>query len=489
MDRLSILWFRRDLRLADHPALLRAIERAGGEGGRLLPLFIWERRLYAGPRSSANRSWYLRESLTELAGALAARGSRLLELEGEPDVVLADLVATLRAAGEVTLVATADHTPYANARDRRVDAAMAQLGVAFERIGGPSIVEPGELQTGSGGAYRVFTPYHRAWLARITDVLPPLATPERLPPPPAIAFERHRPDRAAIKAASEPSARMELLPTPGERAARAAADAWLAGGGAIDRYPERRDLLADTTGTSRLSAALHLGLLSPRELATRLLPLHEGSARGSWLRQLAWRDFYTEVLAASPHAASGAWRPEYDAIEWEDDETAFAAWCEGRTGYPVVDAAMRELRESGLMHNRARMIVASFLVKDLLIDWRKGETHFLRHLVDGDLAANNGGWQWSAGSGTDAQPYFRILNPVRQSERFDPQGAYLRRWLPELAALPDVALHAPWEHPDALEAAGIELGRDYPAPIIDHAVARARTLERFGRALKRSAER
>jgi deoxyribodipyrimidine photo-lyase len=200
--------------------------------------------------------------------------------------------------------------------------------------------------------------------------------------------------------------------------------------------------------------------------------------------QIAWRDFYAQVLWHAPHAARSSWRPAYDAIAWDDRDEPFDAWREGRTGFPIVDAAMRQLLRSGFMHNRARMITASFLTKDLLIDWRKGEAHFMRHLVDGDVANNNGGWQWSAGSGTDAQPYFRIFNPVTQAGNFDPDGAYVRRWVPELAALTAPAIHAPWAHPSALAAAGIVLGTHYPAPIVDHAEARARTLAEYARAVK-----
>jgi deoxyribodipyrimidine photo-lyase len=200
--------------------------------------------------------------------------------------------------------------------------------------------------------------------------------------------------------------------------------------------------------------------------------------------QIAWRDFYTQVLWHAPHAARSSWKPAYDAIEWDERDEPFNAWREGRTGYPIVDAAMRQLHETGFMHNRARMITASFLTKDLLVDWRKGEEHFLQHLVDGDVAANNGGWQWSAGSGTDAQPYFRIFNPVTQAGNFDPDGAYVRRWIPELAALKAPAIHAPWAHAAALAAAGITLGVHYPEPMVDHAQARARTLEAYARAVK-----
>lgn len=485
MSTIAILWFRRDLRLADNPALTAAIDHARETGGRLLPIFIWDRRLYAGRRASPNRTWYLRESLAELSGALEARGSRLLELGGTPNSALLGLIGALRANGSTpTLFTTADQTPYAQMRDRGVRETLAIYETELREIAGPGIVEPAALTSANGSPYRVFTPYHRAWLGRVVDGHTPLAAPERLPAPAELTLPpRLLPDHAEIAAHSQPSARRELLPAPGERAAREMTERWLASA-ALGDYALGRDRLGASGGTSRLSAALHLGLLSARELAARLLPLAaRSSGAEAWLRQLAWRDFYAQLLAHTPHAVRRAWRPEYAFIEWEEDPDGYAAWCEGRTGYPIVDAAMRELSESGFMHNRARMIVASFLVKDLLIDWRRGEAHFLRHLVDGDIAANNGGWQWSAGTGADAQPYFRILNPVRQSERFDPDGAYIRRWLPELAALPDRALHAPWEHPDALVSAGIELGRDYPTPIVDHAFARTRTLERYGRAL------
>ena len=207
------------------------------------------------------------------------------------------------------------------------------------------------------------------------------------------------------------------------------------------------------------------------------------------MSQLAWRDFFAQVLWHAPHAAHAAWKPAYDAVRWSDDAAGLSAWREGRTGYPIVDAAARQLLQSGFVHNRARMISASFLAKDLLVDWREGEAHFLRHLVDGDIAANNGGWQWSASTGTDAQPYFRIFNPVTQASNFDPDGAYVRRWIPELAALSAPAIHAPWAHPTALAAAGIQLGRDYPEPIVDHAVARARALDAYKAAVGASAVR
>ena len=494
---VTILWLRRDLRLADHPALIAAAERARELHGALLPIFIWEPGLIAGPRASANRTWYLRESLAELSRELTSRGSTLLELEGPATSALPTLISALRSvaqpSGEIALFATRDHTPHARARDRAVADALLPLGVTLHAVRGLTVVEPDELLTGSETAYGVYTPYFRRWLERVTvSAGKPFAAPTKLPAAPVMTLsDASRPNAAALAQASQPTARLELLPLPGEGAAREAADRWIkaARGEGANGYAARRNTLADEEGTSRLSAALHLGLLSPRELVSRLLPLppeREGERSGErlWVSQIAWRDFYTQVLWHAPHAARSSWKPAYDAIEWDERDEPFNAWREGRTGYPIVDAAMRQLHETGFMHNRARMITASFLTKDLLVDWRKGEAHFLQHLVDGDVAANNGGWQWSAGSGTDAQPYFRIFNPVTQAGNFDPDGAYVRRWIPELAALKAPAIHAPWAHAAALAAAGITLGVHYPEPMVDHAQARARTLEAYARAVK-----
>ena len=487
-----ILWFRRDLRLADHPALVAAAAAAKERGASLLPLFIWEPGLVAGPRASANRTWYLRQSLAELGASLRALGSDLIELQGPAASALPQLIAELRAAGgvgDIDLFMTRDHTPFARKRDRAVAELLTPLGVQVHAKRGLVVVEPEELLTGGGTPYGVYTPYFRRWLEQI-DASTPLSAPKTLPPLPT-PTPASTVDQAFLDEHAVPTAQIDQLPVPGERAARAHADAWRK---AVGEYAKRRNTLADSAGTSRLSAALHIGLLSPRELVARQLPLppeREGERSGErlWVSQIAWRDFYTQVLWHAPHAARSAWRPSYDAIKWSSDASLLAAWKSGATGYPVVDAAMRQLAATGFMHNRARMIAASFLTKDLLIDWREGEAHFLRHLVDGDIAANNGGWQWCAGSGTDAQPYFRIFNPVTQAGNFDPDGAYVRRWVPELAALSAPAIHAPWAHEKSLIAAGIELGRDYPHPIVDHAEARQRTLDAYSAALKPTAQK
>ncbi len=487
-----ILWFRRDLRLADHPALVAAAAAAKERGASLLPLFIWEPGLVAGPRASANRTWYLRQSLAELGASLRALGSDLIELQGPAASALPQLIAELRAAGgvgDIDLFMTRDHTPFARKRDRAVAELLTPLGVHVHAKRGLVVVEPEELLTGGGTPYGVYTPYFRRWLEQI-DASTPLSAPKTLPPLPT-PTPASTVDQAFLDEHAVPTAQIDQLPVPGERAARAHADAWRK---AVGEYAKRRNTLADSAGTSRLSAALHIGLLSPRELVARQLPLppeREGERSGErlWVSQIAWRDFYTQVLWHAPHAARSAWRPSYDAIKWSDDQRLLEAWKSGNTGFPVVDAGMRQLAATGFMHNRARMITASFLTKDLLIDWREGEAHFLRHLVDGDIAANNGGWQWCAGSGTDAQPYFRIFNPVTQAGNFDPDGEYVRRWVPELTALSAPAIHAPWAHPKALAAAGLELGRDYPHPIVDHAEARQRTLDAYSAALKPTAEK
>jgi deoxyribodipyrimidine photo-lyase len=482
-----ILWFRRDIRLADHPALVAAAAAAKERGAPLLPIFIWEPGLIAGPRASANRTWFLRESLLELGASLRAIGSDLVELQGPAASALPRLISELRAAGgvgEIDLFITRDHTPFARKRDRAVADLLAPLDVQVHAKRGLVVVEPEELLTGGGTPYGVYTPYFRRWLEQV-DASAPLLAPKKLPPLPS-PTPTSTVDQALLDAHAVPTARIEELPKPGERAARAHVEAWRR---SVGEYANRRNTLADTAGTSRLSAALHIGLLSPRELVAGQLPLppvQEGERSGErlWVSQIAWRDFYTQVLWHAPHAARSAWRPSYDAIKWSSNATLLEAWKSGTTGYPIVDAGMRQLAATGFMHNRARMITASFLTKDLMIDWREGEAHFLRHLVDGDIAANNGGWQWCAGSGTDAQPYFRIFNPVTQAGNFDPDGEYVRRWVPELAALKTPAIHAPWAHPKALAEAGISLGVHYPEPIVDHAEARQRTLAAYSAALK-----
>ena len=328
----------------------------------------------------------------------------------------------------------------------------------------------------------MFTPYKKAWLARIDDARlaswPVEPHAARLAPRPA---EHCRPAPTLQDLGFEPSdLDLRVLPAGSQGAQQLLQDF----AGRIDRYDQARDFPA-VKGPSYLSTHLRFGTVSVRSLARMALERSRQGSAGAdvWLSELVWRDFYFQILHHHPHVVERSFKPAYDAIAWETGTQAqahFAAWCEGRTGFPLVDAAMAQILRTGYMHNRLRMVVASFLTKDLGIDWRWGERFFAQHLNDYDLAANNGGWQWASSSGCDAQPYFRIFHPVTQSRRFDPQGRFIRRYLPGLAALPDAALHAPWEaSPLELQAAGVVLGRDYPLPIVDHATARERTLQRY----------
>ncbi len=464
-SRVALLWLRRDLRVHDHPALAAALD--GAE--RVVPVYVLDPRLLQGPRASANRTWFLLGALAELAESLAVRGASLVVRTGRPEQLVPALAA---AAGADAVFATRDVSPFARARDRAVAEALAADGRRLQLTRGLLVAEPEDVRTQRGGPVTVFTPFARRWAAVPRREL--LPAPGAIPslPPGALASE-------PLPVAPAPTADPALLPRPGEAAARERLGRWVASA-ALSAYADGRNRL-DAEGTSRLSADLKFGTLSPLEV----LRAAEGPGNGRrvFVAELCWREFYAHVLWHFPHVARGAYRPAYDAVPWVDDAAGLAAWRAGRTGYPVVDAALRQLAASGWMHNRARMIAASFLVKDLLVDWRRGEAHFMAHLVDADVASNNGGWQWTAGTGTDAAPYFRVFNPVSQSRRFDPDGAYARRWVPELARVPDAFVHEPWTMPaDVQAASGCVIGRDYPAPIADHAAARKRALAAYATA-------
>lgn len=479
----SVWWIRRDLRLGDNQALAAAL--AAGE--TVVPVFILDPRLLNAPTASAGRVAFLLAGLASLDGDLRSRGSRLIVRRGDPPTELARLVSETHAAA---IYAEEDYSPYARRRDAAV-AAAAPL-----RLTPGLTVRPADLvRKADGGVYTVFTPFSRAWralpLPGRADLLPP---PTRLAPPPADLESLPLPapeTRPALFPAGEAEAQRRLAVfvhgdsqsgPPGLRAAGAGQKRQPA---AIARYADDRNRL-DLDGTSQLSPYLRFGMISARQCAVAAL---EAAAVGAaaerqgaetWLTELIWREFYIAILYHFPDVLREAFRPELRAIPWANDEAQFAAWCAGRTGYPVIDAAMRQLAQTGWMHNRARMIVASFLVKDLLIDWRWGERFFMQHLLDGDPAANNGGWQWTAGVGTDAAPYFRVFNPSLQAVKFDPTGAYVRRWLPELARLPDPYIHEPWRAPvEVQRQAGCVIGRDYPAPLVEHGAARERVLAAY----------
>ncbi len=459
-----IWWIRRDLRLHDNQALHAALARGDG----VLPCFIIDPRLMHGRHASPKRRAFLLAALGALDADLRARGSHLWVATGDPLAVLTRLREKIDARA---IVAEADYSPYARRRDGQVAAALP-----LELVGGPTLRHPAEVRKADGTPYTVFTPFKRAWLSLpLPDRAMLLPAPAHIPTPAA-------PPGEPLPEEEAPHALAPFPPTEAE--ARRRLEAFCAG--PIAAYADRRNQL-DAAGTSRLSPYLRFGLISPRAafVAAGDAARHPEARQGAevWMSELIWREFYTAILYHFPRVLRHSFQAEYDGIQWKNEAQAFDAWCQGHTGYPVVDAAMRQLVATGWIHNRARMLVASFLVKDLLIDWRWGERFFMQHLLDGDPAANNGGWQWTAGVGTDAAPYFRIFNPTTQGRKFDPEGRFIRRWLPELAAVPDRYIHTPWEMPATVQAqAGCRIGQDYPPPMVDHAFARQRTLDAYAQA-------
>lgn len=449
----SVLWLRRDLRRHDNPALLAALDAARADGDEtVVALFVLDPRLW-GPAGDARRAW-LSRSLTALDETL---GGALLVRHGDP-VALVPAVAA--AAGAATVHVAADHGPYGAARDRAVGTALAANGRALVRTGSAYAVPPGRVRKGDGTPYRVYTPFYRAWCA--AGLRSPAPDPDRWPD---WLLEGSGP----LSCDGIPDAPAGVpLPEVGERAALRRWEDFRSDG--LAAYHERRDR-ADLAGTSSLSAHLRWGEIHPR---TVLADLDDSPAHTVFRKEIAWREFYADVLAHTPGTARAALAPRFAAMEHDDGPDAdarYAAWCEGRTGFPFVDAGMRQLLAEGWMHNRVRMVTASFLVKDLHLPWQRGARWFMRRLRDGDLASNQHGWQWVAGCGTDAAPYFRIFNPVTQGLRFDPVGDYVRRHVPELRDLPGATAHEPWKHP-LLAAA-------YPQPMVDHGQERDESLRRY----------
>ncbi len=443
---VAVVWFRRDLRLADHPALSAAV--AGAD--RVVGLFVDDDRLRR--PSGDPRLAFLEECLECLDADL---GGRLVRRSGDPREVVAEVA---REVAATDVYVTADFGPYGRRRDDAVAAALDGQGGDLRRVGTPYAVAPGTVLTQAGGPYRVFTPFARAW-ARLADEGPVAA--------PVVDWVGDLPSSPPPRV---PAPRGVALPAAGEAAAHERLDEFLDGG--VASYAERRDR-PGVEGTSRLSPYLKFGCLHPRQVLERLgVGLPGADALRS---ELAWREFYADVLYHRPDTAHRAVVPRMGALRVDTGpgaEERLAAWRDGRTGYPLVDAGMRQLAAEAWMHNRVRMVAASFLVKDLHVDWTRGAAVFMDRLVDGDLASNQHGWQWVAGTGTDAAPYFRVFNPVAQSKRFDRDGAYLRRWLPELAGVAAPGVHEPWKLPGGPPAG-------YPAPIVDHAVERAEALRRY----------
>ena len=462
-----LIWFRQDLRLADNPVIAAAAD------GPVLPVYVFDDD--AGSPGAAAR-WWLHHSLLALSEALAGRGAPLLILRGDPRALIPDLAARIGArdvhAGRQT-------EPLARQRDAATHEALQRDGRRLVLHRNALLHEPHQLRTGSGKPYMVFTPFSRAAFAALDGLPPPLPAPDRLIAAPGAPIGLPVTALGLLPAPPEPdwAAAFADFWTPGEAGAAIRLAAFLRDG--LDGYAERRDMPAAPGGTSGLSPHLHLGEISPRQVwhAAR----HQGGAGlETFLKEILWREFSYHLLWHHPHLPDKPLRPEFNSFPWATDAAMLRAWQRGRTGYPIVDAGMRQLWRSGWMHNRVRMIVASLLVKHLLQPWQAGAAWFMDTLVDADLASNAASWQWVAGCGADAAPFFRIFNPVLQGEKFDPEGTYVRHWCPELARLPDRFVHRPFEAPaSVLRGAGVTLGRDYPSPVIDLAAGRARALAAF----------
>ncbi len=443
----AVMWFRRDLRLADNPALVEA-----AHDDEVLPLFVLDPALWE--PSGPSRQAYLAASLRALDSSLRQRQASLSVVRGDP---VEEVVRAAKAVGADTVHVAADYGPYGRQRDEDVEAALGEADIELVRTGSPYAVAPGRVVNGSGSPYKVFTPFSRAWSEH--GWRGPIEAPTTMSCVELGTGTVEIPDVELPEGLE--------LPEAGERAAGAR---WAQFLERVDSYDDDRDK-PGVEGTSRMSVHLKYGEVHPRTLLADLAPRRSKGVQ-TYRSEIAWREFYADVLFQRPDSARDYYKPEFATMSYDEPGDDLTAWAEGRTGFPIVDAGMRQLRATGWMHNRLRMIVASFLVKDLHVEWQHGARHFLHWLVDGDLASNNHGWQWTAGSGTDASPFFRVFNPTTQGRKFDPDGGYVRRWVTELAdtdAVPD-----PHE-PDAevREAVG------YPAPMVDHKAERVEALDRY----------
>lgn len=473
MSRPSLVWFRKDLRLSDNPALAAAVSRRAP----ILCVFIKDETTEGALPVGAAAAWWLHHSLTALSKSLSRIGGNLIFEAGDPAAILKELCATQDVGA---IFWNRCYEPEAIARDTALKAELKDADVTVESFNGALLREPWEVKTKAGGAYGVFTPFWKAECA-LGDPDRPVPAPETIDA--VVAPSDTLDDWGLLPTAPDWSSGLSDAWTPGEAGARDRLADFLDDG--VARYAEARDR-PDIEGTSRLSPHLAFGEISAREIwhiaRDRMRSGEAVSETGIWsfLRELGWRDFNHNLLFHNPALPTKNYSAKFDAFPWIEDHKALAAWRKGRTGYPMVDAGMRELWHTGFMHNRVRMVVASFLVKHLLIDWREGEAWFRDTLVDADLANNTANWQWTAGCGADAAPYFRIFNPMTQGEKFDPKGVYIRRWVPELATVPDKYLNQPWDAPSSvLDAAGVVLGETYPSRLVVHAEARKRALSAY----------
>lgn len=472
---IALVWLRRDLRVDDHAALYHALKRHQ----KVYLAFVFDTDILDQlPEKQDRRVEFIWESIAELKQLVQASGSDILVRHGRAQTEIPRLAEQLQAEA---VYANRDYEPIAIDRDAAVARQIAAMGKTFHLFKDQVLFEQDEVMTQSGKAYGVFTPYKNAHLAKLNafylksypvrKYIHSLAQlqPEPMPTLQSLGFEPG--NLKAMRLPTGVSGARQLFNDFLER---------------IDQYHEARNYPA-VKGVSYLSVHLRFGTISVRQLASAAwqLSLAGNPGAATWLSELIWRDFYFQVLYHRPDLQQGAaYKPEYDALPFPNNAEWFAAWCEGRTGYPIVDAAMRQLNQTGYMHNRLRMVVASFLVKDLLIDWRWGERYFADKLIDFDFAANNGGWQWAASTGCDAQPYFRIFNPQSQSEKFDPQGKFIRKYVTELSALEGKRIHAPWAPDGAKGLFGQPVPEAYPRPIVDHAAQRELALQLYKNNMK-----
>lgn len=484
MPSIAVHWFRRDLRLHDNAALAQATH----DCDQVVGLFVLDPALLDNPKMCQARIAFLYSSLTELSAALEERGSRLVVRRGQP---LEELRKALRESKADKLYFNRDYTSFARQRDEQVEKGLKEDGVEVVTCKDLVIFEKEEILNGSGLPYRIYGSYKRQWLSVVGRNLP----------------DEYEVRSHALKLENSELKKLKSLELPkvpdgfedayflpaGEKAGLKRLEAWAShksgkphDSAPILDYTVSRERPAQV-GSSQLSAWMRFGVVSPRRCYRAALDAREQASKAAerqgcdtWITELAWRDYFYQIVWNFPYVAHESFQPKFRKLDWENDHKLFKAWCEGRTGYPFVDAGMRQLNSIHWMHNRARMITAGFLCKDLRLDWRLGERYFWQQLVDYDQPANNGNWQWGASTGADAQPYFQIFNPTSQGKKFDPAGEYVRRWVPELAKVPNKYIHSPEKMPEAMQKElGLIIGKDYPLPIINHAEAQERTMQAY----------